>query len=218
MMSSVTSTLGTLDAAPALRAARPTWRDPRLWVGIVVLAGSVLLGARLMAAADDTTPVWVAAGPLRAGERVDAADLVTRHVRLAEDELGRYLRVADGLPVPATLVRPVGAGELVPLAAFGPAGSGLVEVPVWAPADAVASSVRAGAVVDVWILPEAGDGADRPRLALDDVVVVSAPRDRSTFGPGGTRQVLVGVPEGTDGVGDVLAAARDTRVAVTRQG
>lgn len=218
MMSCVSSTLGILDAPPALRATRPTWRDPRLWVGLVVLAGSVLVGARVLAAADDTTRVWVAAAALGAGERVDAGDLVSRQVRLGEGELARYLLVDAALPSPATLVRPVGAGELVPVAAFGDATDGLVEVPVWSPADAVPASVRAGSVVDVWVLPASADQRANARLVLDDVTVVAAPRSDETFGPGGTRQVLVGLPDDTAGIGEVLAAARDGRVAITRQG
>lgn len=215
----VSSTLGTVDAPPALRARRPTWRDPRLWTGIAVLAASVLLGARVLAAADDTTRVWAAAGPLQAGDRVDTGDLVATPVRLSEAELGRYLSVDAALPPTPMLVRAVGAGELVPASAFGDPGTGLVEVPVWAPTVAVPTSVRAGAIVDVWVLPEAGSARSAgARLALDDVAVVAARRGDGSFGPGSSRQVLVGVPDGTAGIGAVLAAARDNRVAITRQG
>ena len=51
--------LGTPPAAPptsapaATRTRTPGWRDPRLWVGVVVVAGSVLLGARVVGAADE---------------------------------------------------------------------------------------------------------------------------------------------------------------------
>ena len=40
-------------APAATRVARPGWRDPRLWIGLLIVAGSVVLGARLLAAVDD---------------------------------------------------------------------------------------------------------------------------------------------------------------------
>ena len=52
---------GIAEAAPApavrrLRSSR--WRDPRLAVGVVLVAASVVVGARVLAAADDTVAVW----------------------------------------------------------------------------------------------------------------------------------------------------------------
>ena len=38
----------------ATRSRRPGWRNPRLLIGLALVAGSVLVGARLVAAADDT--------------------------------------------------------------------------------------------------------------------------------------------------------------------
>ena len=46
------------DVPAALRGQRPAWRDPRLWIGIVLVAASVVVGARVLAAADDTVQVW----------------------------------------------------------------------------------------------------------------------------------------------------------------
>ena len=51
------------------------------------------------------------------------------------------------------------------------------------------------------------------------VVVLAAPRPDSSFGPGGSRQVLVGVDDVDEAaIGEALAAARDDRIAITRQG
>ena len=35
----VTSSLGNLDPAPAVRSRAPGWRDPRLWIGVAIVAG-----------------------------------------------------------------------------------------------------------------------------------------------------------------------------------
>ncbi len=52
-------------AAPVARRVRPPrWLDLRLVLGVLLVLGSVLLGARVVGAADATVPVWAAAGDL----------------------------------------------------------------------------------------------------------------------------------------------------------
>ena len=118
------TTLGdaTDAATPAQRVRRPGWRDPRLWIGVVLVAGSVVAGARLLAAADDTVQVWAAATDLGAGARLTEEDLVATRVRFAdEDTQAGYYTVDDELPADLQLVHGLGAGELVPRAAVGSA-------------------------------------------------------------------------------------------------
>ena len=71
-------------ATPAQRVRRPGWRDPRLWIGVVLVAGCVVAGARMLAAADDTVQVWAAASDLGAGDRLTEDDLVAQRVRFAD--------------------------------------------------------------------------------------------------------------------------------------
>ena len=44
-------------APPVSRAQSPGWRDPRVVVGVVIVAVCVLLGARVLGSADDTVAV-----------------------------------------------------------------------------------------------------------------------------------------------------------------
>lgn len=219
-MSVVSRDLGMTDAPDAARAARPGWRDPRLWIGVALVAASVLVGSRLLGGADDTIEVWAASGDLAAGQEVTEDDLTARRVRFDDDvDAGRYLRVGDDLPDQATLARAVGAGELLPTAALGRADDGLLEVPIWAPYDAIPGNLTAGSTVDVYVTPFSGDRAGGAQLVLDDVVVIAAPRSAESFGPSGNRQVLIGVSdEDQSGVGLALAAAKDDRVAIAREG
>jgi len=210
-----------VDAPPAVRARGPGWRDPRLWLGIALVAASVLVGARLLGGADDTVEVWGVDADLAAGQPVTEADLVARRVRFDDDADGdRYLLVGDRLPDDATLSRAVGAGELLPAAALGAAEEGLTEIPVWAPAEVIPASTEPGSVVDVWVTPTPGAGGTKGSvLVLDDVVVIAVPRGEDSFGPGGNRQVLIGVTDGAaPEVGQALAAAKDNRIVITRQG
>ena len=216
----VSRNLGTNDAPPATRAVRPGWRDPRLWIGLALVAGSVLVGAKVLGGADDTIEVWAASSDLASGQEVTEDDLTARRVRFADDgDAAHYLLVGERLPDGATLARAVSAGELLPARALGDDDAGLLEVPVWAPADAVPARLSAGAIVDIWVTPASGAGKAGAERVLDDVVVIAAPRSQDEFGPSGNRQVLIGVEDEDEaGVALVLAAAKENRLALTREG
>jgi hypothetical protein len=192
-----------LDVPSALRGHRPAWRDPRLWIGIVLVTASVVVGARLLAAADDSVQVWAATSDLGAGQRVTAADLVAQRVRFADgDALAGYFTVDDELPADLELTRSVGAGELLPRAAVGtPDETGLVEVPVAVEPELVPPSVGPGDVVDVYVvapLSAEPDGKAQPAPdgpALTGATVVDAPELASSFGTSGKRQLVLAVPE-----------------------
>jgi hypothetical protein len=183
---------------PATRAARPGWRDPRLWIGLLIVTLSVLAGARLMASADDTVSVWAVSGDAGPGAELTSADLVPHRVRFADGgDLAGYYTVDDELPADLHLVRGVTAGELLPRAAVGSASDtrDSVELPI--AVDLVPSSVQAGSVVSVYLV---GSGARARSLdtgpVLADATVVDAPSADSGFGAAsGLRQLVLAVPE-----------------------
>ncbi|MFI2707917.1 hypothetical protein ACH5WX_10255 [Nocardioides sp. CER28] len=190
-----------LSGAPAAqRLPRAGWRDPRLWVGAAIVAVSVVAGARLLAAADDTVAVWVASGDLAAGAPLTAGDLERHQVRFADgDDLDGYFRASDPPPV-GVLLRGVGSGELVPRAAVGAAGqNGTVQVPLSVDPEQVPPSVGAGSVVDVYLLGRAGTRDTDPpgdaEPALAAVGVVDAPDVEDSFVVSGKRQLVLAVPE-----------------------
>lgn len=142
----------------ALRLRRPGWRDPRLLLGVVLVAASVALGSALVSAAGRTVPVYVAAGAIVPGDGVDAGSLRVREVRLG-DAGEVYLRADEPLPEGLVAVRTVGAGELVPRAAVAPeADLGLRPVAI-EPDGVLPGGLAAGATVDLWYVPEAPRGA-----------------------------------------------------------
>jgi hypothetical protein len=139
------------DAVPpsprAARLRRPSSLDVRLVVGVLLVLGSAVLGARVVAAADRTSPVWAVRDDLAAGTTLSARDLVAVRLRVTPGA-DRYLsteRSAAGL----ALTRDVGAGELLPEEAVRgrPVGS-LVGVPV--SLQHVPSTIRAGQRIDVY--------------------------------------------------------------------
>jgi hypothetical protein len=138
------------DAVPARRLRTPSWRDPRLLVGVVLVLASVVLGSVVVGSADDTVPVWVAARTLTAGQRVGAGDVRVQRVRLG-DAATRYLSASAPWPDQKVALRLVPEGELVAAGAVGAADQ--VDLrPVAVPVSAdVAAGLVPGVLVDVWV-------------------------------------------------------------------
>jgi hypothetical protein len=188
----------TTSAPPAIRVRRPGWRDPRLWIGVLIVAVSVLAGARVLASADDTVGVWAVAADAGPGARINPDDLVVHRVRFADGaDLGGYYRVDDQLPSDLRLVHGVGAGELLPRAAVGSAADSgdLVELPVAVEPDQVPGSVRSGSIVDVYLVGSGPQrGSDGP--VLTEATVVDSPDPESSFGAVDRRQLVLAVRQG----------------------
>lgn len=213
---------------PAARAVRPGWRDPRLWVGLLIVAASVVAGARLLAAADDTVAVWTVAADAGPGTELGADDLVARRVRFADaDDLTAYYRADAPLPESLRLVRAVGAGELLPRAAVGATDQPVdaVELSIAVEPEQVPPSVRAGSIVDVYLLGDAS--AEEPAEAsapgtplLREATVVDAPGlDVGLGGGTGRRQLVLSVPEADAAAYfSALAALDGPTLTVVRRG
>ena len=199
----VSRNLGNPDAPPAVRAAPPGWRDPRLWIGVAIVAASVVTGARLVGAADDSVAVWATTSDLGAGDTVSADDLVAQRVRFVDDaDLEHYFPADDDLPADLQLRRGVGDGELLPKAAVGPAGAtDTMALPVAVDTTLVPPGVQSGWVVDVYLTGQAAadragiPAAQRSGPVLSEVTVIDAPPLDETLAVSGQRQVVLGVTE-----------------------
>ncbi len=200
---------------------------------MVLLCGSVLLGARVLSSADDTVAVWGARTSLAQGQEVTAADLVPVRVRFAEAESADRYLAADDLPDGVTLTRDLGAGELLPRAALDVApDEALVEVPLSVDAAGIPSSVQVGSRVDVWVTPAPGasaggasggtgaEGRTRAVRVLADVAVIadgSSGTSATGFG-GELLPVVVGVPPSAqDDLPEVLAQLSSGAVVLVRR-
>ncbi len=189
---------------------------------MTIVSVSVLLGARLLATADDTVAVWAARGDLPDGTEVSLADLERQDLRFSSQDLAAsYLSADDVLPEGTVLTRDVAGGELLPRGALSTGeGPDLVEVPIALPSEAVPSTLRAGEVVDVWVTPAAEAGPEpRAVRVLQEVRVVAVPRNSSALGPSSTRQVVVGLPAEDESVlGTALARLSTGTAVIVRRG
>ncbi|QJW36146.1 hypothetical protein [Cellulosimicrobium protaetiae] len=152
-------------APPVARLRRPGWKDPRLLVGIVVVALSVALGSWAVSAASRTVAVFAAGSALTPGTAVTASDLRTVEVRLGS-QTDRYLLAEEGLPDDTVVLRTVGEGELLPASALGAATELAVRAVAVPVATGLSERIVAGAAVDVWYVPGQDDSAP---VADDDV-------------------------------------------------
>src|SRR4051794_24259937 len=154
------------------RVRPPRWLDLRLMLGLVLVLGSVLLGARVVSAADATVPVWAAAGDLAAGTVLTPADLVAVDVRL-DDVAGSYL-AASTRPEGRTLARAVRSGELLPRTALEEPAE-LVQLALPVQAGYVPPALDRGQVVDVYAVADPAAGAVVSTDAGVTPVVTAAP-------------------------------------------
>ncbi len=212
-----------LPAPAANRLQRPSWRDARLLVGLLLVFAAAAVGSVVVAGADDRVAMYAARAPLVPGQRLMADDLQRVDVQLG-DEQSRYLSAAAGLTPGRYVLREVRAGELVPASAVGSEHDLNVQ-PVTLTVDSgSAAPLRVGSRVDVYVNPpaEASTGAAQefagPELALEGVSVASLPKTGGGLGSsaGGTRPVQVMAPRDRirDLIGEIDRGARVTLVPV----
>ncbi len=226
MILCVSKNLGLALTPPAVRAHRPGWRDPRLWVGVAIVAASVLLGAKLLAEADDSVRVWAVSSDMGSGDVVGSPDLVARDVRFVQPaDADRYLS-AD-LPVPdgARLVRDVGAGELLPRSAVGTRSETTQRTVTFEFQGAgVPAGLEQGELVDVYVTSVADEGADRSspvaRLVLEGLIVTDLARAEDSLAGSGGREVTVEIPAASAqaALAQVVQAAKTDNVYLIRNG
>jgi len=190
--------LGITDVPAARRSSPPGWRDPRLWIGVAIVAASIVVGALVLGTSDETVPVWAAADTLGAGHVLTADDLAVRRVRFDDaDATTIYLRADRQLPADLRLRHDVAAGELLPRAAVERTAShDLRQVPISVAPDQVPGAVGVGDVVDVYLRPASRTACTGTSVCdglpvLDGVTVADAPPADAAFGADGSRMLVL---------------------------
>lgn len=210
-------TASELPRPSVTRLARPSWREPRLLVGVLLVVLAIALGAKAVSSFDERVPVYAAAVALVPGDRLGPDNLTRADVRLG-DRMGRYLSAATAVAPDTFVVREVREGELVPASAVGSrADVGVQPVTVRIDATAATGLVR-GSVVDVWISDrDASSTTEKfldPHLALRAATVSWLPGEQTRFGVGAsTSAIQILVPRAD--VAQVIAAQdRQSRVTL----
>ena len=182
-------------AAEGARLKRPSWKDPRLLVGILLVLASVVGVVSLVGAADQTTEAYAAREPIAVGETLTVDKLHRVKVRLGEVEQ-HYLTPESGLEAGFVAVQRIGKDQLLPRESVGRL-DGLDRKPVAVtveenlPAQAVA-----GSRVDVWVaLPATRHGCSEPTLLLSGAEIAQITSGGTALGSSRSTVVMVLVPD-----------------------
>src|SRR6478736_7746594 len=105
-------------SATAPRLKRPSWKDPRLLVGVLLVLVSVAGVTFLVGSADRTTEVFAARDGIAVGERLTPDNVVRAKVRLGDTEQ-HYNTVEDGLPQDVVAMQRIAKDQLVLVPALG---------------------------------------------------------------------------------------------------
>lgn len=172
------------------------WLDPRLIIGVVLVAVSIASVAFVVAQSNRTIEVWVASGPVGAGETLAAQDVALARVQLESTDLYHH---HDASPVGKVVTQSLAAGELIPRSAV--VDEALVEtsqISIPIPASAAVDFGR-GDVVDVWSAApseERTSGYLSPRILVDDAVIVAVHQPEGLLSAANEVQIELLIPAG----------------------
>lgn len=178
-------------AAAAPRLKKPSWKDPRLLLGILLVLASVAGVSALVASQDRTTQVLAASRDLPVGTALKAADFDVVQVSLGGLE-GTYVSAGDPFPQEAVAGNLLRRGELLVKADLTEADK-LDRKPLGLDVQApLPSGIRAGDRVDVWAsLPNGQNGYSEPRRLLEAAEISELSVSDSVIGGADSTRLLV---------------------------
>jgi len=177
--------------AAAARLRKPSWKDPRLLVGVLLVLASVAGVIALVGAADRTVQVYVAREGIAVGQKLSRDDVSIAKVRLDDVEAG-YVTVESGLPEGKVAIQRIARNQLLPKESLGNADA-LDRKPVAVTVeDSLPEQAVPGSRVDVWVsLPDAKNGFAEPRLLLPGAEIAQVTEGSSALGASKQTVVLV---------------------------
>lgn len=155
--------MSDVSSPKASRQSRPRWLDPKLFLGILLVLTSMAVGARVVAMADDKSPVLVAAEDVAEGADLNADMFEQVNVGFESgDDANRYVGGNDTIPKNARAVRAIGQGELLPRDAMTTqADASLADMPIPIGDTSTPTPLSKGDKVDIWVVP-GGDAESQP--------------------------------------------------------
>ncbi|MGP9782836.1 hypothetical protein ACT3UQ_10290 [Glutamicibacter sp. AOP12-B1-11] len=205
---------GTTRSASAPRVKRPTWKDPRLALGAVLVVASVVGTVYLVRELNHTTEVYVAGANITLGEELSTQNLRTENVKLGESGV-QYLEANPELITNARANTFIGAGEFIPNDSITHNELGSRRpINIDLPAD-LTPAITPGSFVDVWIAQrEKGGSAYGVPEQLASMVEVSArvARAGGLVNQNGTNLELLVEPDHLEPL--LQALANESRIIV----
>lgn len=192
----------------ALRLKRPSWKDPRLVFGVLIVIGSLLLGGWVISRADVTIGVYAADQVLLPGEVITQSQVRVQQVNLGSLDTN-YLLASEPWPTGLIAAHTIGDGDLIPQSAVAQTRSLDFRPMAISVPPAVAHGLNKGDRVELWFIPQsdrqaAKDQQEEPSRLVDEATI----SDISNTGGGliGGGQVTVHLLVPKDAVAQVLGA------------
>ena len=209
-----------MTGAAAQRLHIRPWRDPRLLIGVLLVLGATILGARVAAAGDDTTAFWALSASVEPGDPVSRDDLEPIRVHLPSRAHDNYLRTDDEFLAPLEDLQWAhggSSGSLVDRDALVPmAAAARSQLPLSVASGASPADLARGDLVDVWVGPGPGDGAGGKAVkVLESVRIVQAGDESASMSGSLAQTVLVDVDDAQLG-GSVVGTVASGHVTLVR--
>lgn len=178
-------------AVTGARLKKPSWKDPRLLVGILLVLASVVGVISLVGSADQTTEVYAAREGIAVGEKLTPDNVNRVKVRLGDVQT-HYITVEAGIPEGLVAVQRIGKEQLVPRASLGKVDA-LDRKPVSVTIEeALPDQAVAGTRVDVWVaLPDTRNGFSEPKLLLPGAEISQVTSGSTALGSSKSTVLLV---------------------------
>ncbi|MDF8262896.1 SAF domain-containing protein [Luteipulveratus flavus] len=192
----------------AQRLQKPSWRDSRLVIGVLLIVLATVAGATVIQRFDHSVEVLQASRALVPGQAITASDVRTVRVRM-DHAGGTYLPATRELPR-GKVIRAVGKGELLPRTAVGSPAQVAVKAVSVRVDPSLAATLVPGSVVDVWVSAKkeaAGTASyDKPLRTVERAVVSRVPQDGGRFGIGSGQDAAVHVLVPSEKVAELIGA------------
>ncbi|WP_104089952.1 hypothetical protein [Arthrobacter sp. GMC3] len=180
-----------MERVQSSRIGAPSWKDPRLFVGILLVLASVASVVSLVGAAEKSIPMYVAKDAIMVGQPISVDSFEIVQVRLGDVD-GKYMHPGISLPERPVAVRMVQEGELVARSSIGSTDALDRKPASVTVGEPLPKEVVVGSSVDVWVaLPNERNGYDEPVLMLPGVEVAAVNATSSGLGAGKGTQLMV---------------------------
>jgi hypothetical protein len=168
------------------RIRRRRWLNVRVILGVVLVLGSVTVGALAVSSADHRVRMLIASRSLSAGTVLSDRDVEVRAVQLGSSG-AEYLRAGTSV-AGSTLTADMKSGELILARQIGPPSSGLLfTLPT---GDAVSPQLARGDRIAVWISSKlCGSGVVLGAVTVQATRLAATGAFASTAGPTVTVQL-----------------------------
>ncbi len=189
-------------------------------IGLLLVLGATILGARLAAASDDTVEYWSVRAAVAPGDPVTRDSLQATRVRLSSATEGNYMRTDEEFAAPLdelVWAHGVSEGSLVDKNSLVPRSTTTrSQLPLSVADGAAPGDLGRGDLVDVWVGPGPGDEpAGKAKLVLESVRVIESGDDAAARAGSLAQTVLVDVDRSQLG-GSVVSTVAAGHVTLVR--